>query len=484
MLLLHTVLLVEGNLNYMNKWIFGHKAINKLYALGYVPGNQYSQKESTAEDAQMDNRLTMDILHQLCHPLATMSADADKCYDCINHIIMLLLLLAIVSCIGNIVTMLHPIQTMKFFQQTAQGDSTTFMGGRGKDNPLQGLCQGNGAALACWLMLSSVLMHCYQCQGFGWRIISPMSGAIINFLGEIYVNDTDLIITRPEFDTALRLQEGLQAAAWAWASGLNATGGAINPEKSRWIYAGYTWTDGTWEYAPQPNLPMEIPLPDSTSAMISQGEVLAAEKALGVWSTVDSNDNEHLAQNITGCIKKWISKIKNGHLPACLGWVAYKFKLWLGVGYGLATLAMPLEAAQKALQCKNFHILPFLGVNQNVKWEWRSLHCVFGGIGLYSLPVEHTIAMINMLIQHYGAETTLAKKFSASIKALQLEIGCIGNPLNKNHDKFHLLATHSWIKSLWERLHFYKFTLHLEYRQLDMPQRDNALLVTMFWMAG
>jgi hypothetical protein len=76
---LHAILLMEGDFNYMNKWIFCYKAINKLYALGYVPGDQYSQKESTSEDARMDNRLTMDISRQLWHPLATMSADADKC---------------------------------------------------------------------------------------------------------------------------------------------------------------------------------------------------------------------------------------------------------------------------------------------------------------------------------------------------------------------------------------------------------------------
>jgi hypothetical protein len=84
-----------------------------------------------------------------------MSADADKCKNCINHITMSLCLLAIVGTIGNIVSMLHPIQVMKFFQRTARGDCTTFMGGRGKDNPLQGLCQGNGVASACWLMLTS-----------------------------------------------------------------------------------------------------------------------------------------------------------------------------------------------------------------------------------------------------------------------------------------------------------------------------------------
>ncbi len=44
----------------------------------------------------MDNKLTINVLRQLCHPMATMSADTDKCYDRINHIIMSLLLLAIV----------------------------------------------------------------------------------------------------------------------------------------------------------------------------------------------------------------------------------------------------------------------------------------------------------------------------------------------------------------------------------------------------
>ncbi len=93
----------------MNKWIFGHKAVNKLYALGYIPGNQYSQKEITAEDARMDNCLTMDILQQMQHPLATMSADGDKCYNRINHIIISLLLLVIVGSIGSVVALLFPI---------------------------------------------------------------------------------------------------------------------------------------------------------------------------------------------------------------------------------------------------------------------------------------------------------------------------------------------------------------------------------------
>jgi hypothetical protein len=85
---------------------------------------------------------------------------------------------------------------------------------------------------------------------------------------------------------------------------------------------------------------MEIPLPDGLSATINQAEVLTAEKALGVCSTVDGNDSEHISKNVTGRFKKWVSKMINEHLPACLGWIAYKFKLWLGIRYSLATLAM------------------------------------------------------------------------------------------------------------------------------------------------
>ncbi len=106
---LQAILLMEANFNYMKKWIFGFEAINKLYALGYVAGDQYSQKESTTEDAKMDKKLTMDISRQLRHPLATMSADTDKRYDHINHIIMSLLLLAIVGSMGLVVAILHPI---------------------------------------------------------------------------------------------------------------------------------------------------------------------------------------------------------------------------------------------------------------------------------------------------------------------------------------------------------------------------------------
>ncbi len=86
---------MERDFNFFNKWFFGHESVNKLYKIGYVPDDQYSKKNITAEDSNLNNRLTMDLSQQFCLPLVAISTDADKCYDRINHIIMSFLLLTL-----------------------------------------------------------------------------------------------------------------------------------------------------------------------------------------------------------------------------------------------------------------------------------------------------------------------------------------------------------------------------------------------------
>jgi hypothetical protein len=94
--------------------------------------------------------------------------------------------------------------------------------------------------------------------------------------------------------------------------------------------------------------------------------------------------------------------------------------------------------------------------------------------------------MINMFIQHYGAGTMLAKKFTVLLEALQLELGCAGNPLRENFNKKDLLATECWMKSFWERLHHYRFKICLIYPLLAMPRQHDHLLVDiqLMWLSG
>jgi hypothetical protein len=60
---------------------------------------------------------------------------------------------------------------------------------------LQGLCQDNGAAQACWLMLSSLMMRVYRKGGHVSTMTLPVSGTPIEFMGKIFVDNTDLLTT-------------------------------------------------------------------------------------------------------------------------------------------------------------------------------------------------------------------------------------------------------------------------------------------------
>jgi hypothetical protein len=144
---------------------------------------------------------------------------------------MSLLLFALTGEQGPIWSMLKPVQQMKFYQQTGRGDSSIYMGGCEEDNPLQGLCQGNGAVLACWIMVSLLMMLAYCRKEHVSTLISPISRGLIKFMGEICVDNTDLLnMVAGEFNKNWVLQHA-QANLNKWAELLNATGSTLNPSK-------------------------------------------------------------------------------------------------------------------------------------------------------------------------------------------------------------------------------------------------------------
>jgi hypothetical protein len=475
---------MEGDFNLYNKWIFRHVAVNKLYKIGYIPEDQYSKKGSTAEDSKLNNRLTMDLSRQLRQPLVAVSADADKCYNRINHIIMSLLLLAIGVDEGSINAMLLCIQGMQFFQRTGQGDSNTFMGNQPSSNPLQGLCQGNGAAPACWLMLSSLMMRVYRKGGHISMITSPVSGTPIEFMGKIFVDDTDLLTMLQDTFSVTEILPMAQDNLDKWASLLIATGGALNPSKCYWYMISSKCCNGLWEYHNNTQHKLAILLPGGDCTEIAQLLVTEGKKMLGVWSSPTGSDTKHLQEVVLGKMSKWVGRLKNAHLPVHLAWKAYRHQLWPSIRYGIGTLATSRKDIKDLLHKLEFEMLSYLGVNQHVKTEWRRLPREFGGIGLYNLSVEQFIAWMETLLQHYGAGFTTSKKLEASLEAMQLEIGCMGNPLDEDYATLGILATEGWVKAVWERASHYGYKVALDYPTEELPHSNDINLISLFLERG
>ena len=89
-----------------------------------------------------------------------------------------------------------------------------------------------------------------------------------------------------------------------------------------------------------------------------------------------------------------------------------------------------------------------------------------------------------MLLQHYGSPTTLGQKCRATLESLQLEIGCRGNPLQECYRSRGILATPTWITSIWERCQQMELTFHLCYDSLQFPWENDTEIITLFLQHG
>ena len=82
---------------------------------------------------------------------------------------------------------------------------------------------------------------------------------------------------------------------------------------------------------------------------------------------------------------------------------------------------------------------------------------------LNSLPVETKVSQINCLLQHYGMDTVLGTKLTAAIENVQVEIGMTRCPLLYDYNKYGILVTNVWTKTLWVKISAYRIEVSLNF---------------------
>ncbi len=151
-------------------------------------------------------------------------------------------------------------------------------------------------------------------------------------------------------------------------------------------------------------------------------------KRLGIYDSPSGGNEGHLSP-IVNKATRWVNRMKNGHLPSHVAWIAYKHQLWPSLQYGWGIMTNDMEVADKLLNKTNYKMLNILGIFRNVSTGLRKLHTTFGGFGLFSLPTEQLISRVNMLFQHYHVSTNLSRKLDVSLQYLQLQLGTPQNLL-------------------------------------------------------
>ena len=124
---------------------------------------------------------------------------------------------------------------MKFFLQTAYGDSKDFSGST-VEVKTQGICQVNGAAPACRCVISITRFWCHKRKGCGAKFLAPISLVKSDLAAILFVDNTDILhLIMEEIESIDETFEGLQDSVHNWGKLLIETVGAIKPPKYFYI---------------------------------------------------------------------------------------------------------------------------------------------------------------------------------------------------------------------------------------------------------
>jgi len=170
------------------------------------------------------------------------------------------------------------------------------------------------------------MVNVFKQQNLGTIMHDPISDVLIHSMGALFVDDTDMYTWRKHILDPRELWEQTQIELEQWSCLLNATGGALKPEKCWWNLLDYTSEDGKWKYADIVPRKLLITNPDGTKSAIKQEEVTVSKKTLGIYNTPAGGNNGRL-DYIKGKGMTWVNRMINGHLPSHMAWVAYKHQL-------------------------------------------------------------------------------------------------------------------------------------------------------------
>jgi hypothetical protein len=245
---LRTICLFPVDCNYEFKHI-GREMMRTAESTFSLAPEQYGSRRSRwSIDLAVNKALTYNLLRQLKRPGAIYSNDARSCYDLIGHTQASLAMQrngvpkAAVDCLFT------TLQNASHKVRAGYGDSPSSYGGHTWITPMHGIGQGNGAGPAIWAVLSSPLLNMLRTKGFGCEFISPFSKELIKFVGYAFLDDTDVLVSKPSMTSHSVVTSSLQSAVDHWEGGLKATCGAIVPEKTFWYLIDFSWSAGNWHY--------------------------------------------------------------------------------------------------------------------------------------------------------------------------------------------------------------------------------------------
>ena len=117
--------------------------------------------------------------------------DAKGCFDCIEHIATILVLMQVGIAYSVATTLFSILQKVMHTIKTGCGVSEPVYGN--EERPLASIGQGIGLRLVLWCLNSSIVINMCKAKGNGMTITSSISKMEASLIVSAFVNDADLV---------------------------------------------------------------------------------------------------------------------------------------------------------------------------------------------------------------------------------------------------------------------------------------------------
>jgi hypothetical protein len=430
---------MEADFNATNKTVYGIRMLANVGKYKLMPEEVYSERNRLADNGTLSKILFFDIAWQLRHSAGLASVDADNCYDHITHPMASMIFQAFGVPTPAMVSKLSTIQRIKFFLCTGYSDSEGYAG-VDKDyaeDPIrtQGMCQGNGASPAAWLVTSIPMIKAHRRKGHGTHFIVPISELSCYLIGGLFVNDRKLFhLDMRRIEISLEAHARLQESVINWGKLLLATRGVLKPAKCSFYLLSFRWkADGTWAYEineANPDLAIGIPMSDGSLEEIEHLLRISTLKTLGSL-TCPTSSNIAALNRMQQQGQEWVDKVLASTLSCRNMWFMVDCQFWPWLGYRICNNSASWNDLEGCLQRVYWQLIGRGGVHQMAQVALRQLDQGFFGIGCPHLGVECLVAQLTKLLVHYGCRLGLGIQMQVTTEVLLTELGLLSQPLQE-----------------------------------------------------
>ena len=468
---LRAILLMEADFNFANSLYFGKRTLEIANKQDLIKHDTFGSKNNSCPiEVPLCRLMFFDMVRQMKRNAALGSFDAQTCYDRIAHAFLSLVVQAVGTPQPLIVCMLKAIQNMKLYLRTGYGDSDRYYCSKDIRQPYQGAVQGNGAAPALWLLISSFILKYMDSGGYFLNIKSALTASQLIFTALMFVDDTDFpIYAESPHERISSIAHRQQDTVNSWSHGLTVSGGSLKSEKCFWYPIEWNWKNGIAKATLAINIKEDIEVrdPDGQMKNIAKLNYDHAKEVIGVFQAPSGQMKSQL-KKLEGIRDKFIPVLTNKYLPQELVWISFWGKLWMSLQYPLPAMSLTQAVADKFMTPLYKHLLPCLKVVRCLPLAYRYSTTKYGGLGLPNLFIEQTIARLSFLMMHGAAKTLPGQHIRHSMEMLQLEVGVGTHFFHLPYSKYGIYTTTCWIGTLWQ--HTSNLPITIEYNHpINLP---------------